>query len=367
MGEWSVGRTRKRRTDMFSRSSTIFATVTTTYDTSALATPIPNLPALPVGAFSLQFGAPQNTSNDCLVNTNDSAAWDCSMPPGMSKIQMQITMAQDNDSHLIQLFPPPATPGPLRYGMQPPTIALPQRLGEMIDLDDTALGPSYVFQMPYTKVVVLHNDSFSGGAPSKKRAIEQAFELAERDHAEREHAERDQAGYLAGPPPFPPPPAFVRHDMAALPGDTPWVCYWNHTILQGFIYITQPSAAGNASTSVTTSSTTTAPAAATAGSIPAGTSLTPYPKVVKLQERRTMDPAFTVQPYCTQMNVNADGSMTPVTPSGSLDANTVTLAEIPATVPQKIKRRSWDLLTRSHADLERRQDNGRCRCQWLAT
>ncbi|KAI9850291.1 MAG: hypothetical protein M1838_005933 [Thelocarpon superellum] len=333
-------------------AATVFATVTSTFDASPLATPPPDLPQLPTGNYSLDLSTVANSSATCQTDPNQVGAWACEMPLGMSIMEIQISPGSSNISHLVQLLGSPTPPGPPRYGMQPPTVSVPQPLGEMTDLDDKARGPSFVFQVPYTKMVILKNESFGTGPAANKRAFEEALELEER-------------GYYPLPPPGAGPPmsnspllSAIRHDVAQ-PGDQPWYCYWNDTILQGFIYVTQDSSTVNRRAAATTTAASgAAPSTtpATPNSSPSQSSLAPYPKVVKIEDRRAQDPAFTVQPYCTQMQVLEDGTVGPAPPGPNGSPTTITIAELSPTASRSRKR----------SVVEKRQSRpGLCRCQWI--
>jgi len=146
----------------------------------------------------------------------------------------------------------------------------------------------------------------------------------------------------------------------AQPGDKPWFCYWDGTLLEAFVYANTTSRAAaaaaaavavvsNSLTSPTPSPTTTplygAPygpgslgllttptptmaSSSTAQASPSVLAMWPaYPKIIKFEERRMPRKAGFGQPYCVQMAIGPDGmSATPVT-NATGGYNTVMLSE----------------------------------------
>ena len=262
------------------------------------------------------------------------------MPIGAPPMQLQITQAQGNGPHMIQLAAPPTPPGPPQFGYQLPGIDQPQALGEMIDLDDAQRGPSYVFQMPYTKLVVLDENAFIPAPPNGKRDLAAAVESHER--------------------------RLFGRELSPQVGDQPWYCYWNDTFLEGFIYLTQDSAAVIQSSNGSTSSGAAPSSTATNTAMlppPSGTPYPAYPKVVKLEEHRVADGT---PPFCQQMQVMNDGSVVPLPPNANKPTR-IPLSEThpPSSAPQ-LRRRSWHLMEH-RSRLERKQvAPGHCRCEWTA-
>ena len=181
--------------------------------------------------------------------------------------------------------------GYIRYGSQPPQLNQPANLVLMKDKDDFSRGPAYVFQQHYDKVVIVHEEDIPGGIPNSKRSLLKRWFY---DKGLENH------GSLMG-----------RQDdddwasnSIAHPVDRPWFCYWNNTILEGFIFVTQ-----DASANTTASGTLPSAAATSSGSsdFPGSrikrqnpSSPSSYPKSMKIEERRPLNPS---RPYCEQMQI----------------------------------------------------------------
>ena len=203
-------------------------------------------------------------------------------------------------------------PGITRYGAQPPELVAPVILTLMNDKNDRGKGPAYFFQQLYNKVVIVNEVDFvyTGSKRSLTRGIEASKSITERGRWAGSKFEK------------------VR------PSDRPWYCEWNDTILEGFIYANQENddavgisaplsaistaydaiASGlpafSASPLLTTS--TNDPLSATKAQWPKrqATGL-PFPKRVKLEERRTVN---SPQPYCKQMQLLDSGLLVPADP-----------------------------------------------------
>jgi hypothetical protein len=91
--------------------------------------------------------------------------------------------------------------------------------------------------------------------------------------------------------------------QTAQPGDKPWFCYWNQTMMEFFIYVNQTIADGTSTTATT--STDMRASTATAQSNTRGETVLEYPRKIKIEERR--DFAGAQAPYCQQMQVGSDG------------------------------------------------------------
>jgi len=168
----------------------------------------------------------------------------------------------------------------------------------------------------------------------------------------------------------------------AQPGEKPWFCYWNGTLLEAFIYVNQTSSAGSQSSSSSATTTSTAappsntpPAAGTySSSVPTSNVqspgsayssqsqlpnspnfLPPYPRVIKLEERRIPRGAQSISPYCVQHVVQSDGSAIPSMNSTNQPV-TIYLNE---TMPTIFSRRDF-----FEQSLYARDDGDKCGCTW---
>lgn len=340
----------------------MFVTTTSLVDAVPVTATPSDLPPLPTGSFALQLRSPSVSINSCLNNEAQSNAWQCTDETDLNfEIQPECQ---------FNLFGPDPN-APIRYGAQPPQLLGPTSMQLMNDKTGWDRGPAFFFQQAFDKVVVVRESDFS--ATSVKRSFSETGEYDEFAALE----DRDVTPY--GPP-----------DPVATPTSKPWYCFWNGTMLEGFIFVTQDSNSSNTSTSASLhasnqtpsasnpmpSLTSTGPLAAssTPGSWPKrAISLPPnlasFPKVIKIEERRNAENP--VQPYCQQMqilNTNMPGKLTD--PTGQLIRVNLTQNE-----PQLEKsmmegppgrRRRWHL--RRDGAAEKRDTSGsKCECQWLSS
>lgn len=209
-----------------------------------------------------------------------------------------------------------ATPpdGPVRYGSQPPQLNQAANLVLMNDKDDFSKGPAYVFQQQYDKVVIVHEGDIPGGIPNSKRSLlNRWFYDKGLEHHGSLIGRQEDDEWMS--------------DSIALPVDRPWYCYWNDTIIEGFIFITQ-----DASASASASGTSPSVTAMSSGSSQSSGSrfkrhslpIPSYPKSVKIEERRPLNPS---QPYCEQMQILNTYQPAPVIDPNTNRVNTVYLSE----------------------------------------
>lgn len=97
------------------------------------------------------------------------------------------------------------------YGTQPPVLTQQQVLNLVSDSQNLARGPAWFFEIPYNKLVIIPEALLS--EPSSKRDLEVRKDYPAHD--------------------------FTSRKNVAQPGDKPWFCYWNGTLLETFIYVSQ--------------------------------------------------------------------------------------------------------------------------------
>ncbi len=238
----------------------------------------------------------------------------------------------------------------VRFGPQLPQLDRPIPLQLMGDKEGMDKGPAWWFQQPYTKVVVVRGLDFNadGGLNDKRW-----FEFR---HTRKQ-----------------------RRQTIAPAASKPWFCYWNNTILEGFIYVTQNfsgqyqpvSSEYIASSGSTVDSKALAaddePASHAAYTVRKRTIIDPghlaaYSKDIKIEERRV--PNTVPAPYCVHMQVMNDGTASPIADENGNPA-TIQLIESSSTYDldvnqphaQKDKRTSlW----------ERDPSAGICECEWAS-
>jgi len=319
----------------------------TLYDASPIASS--TAASIPTGTFSLAIGLPQEGQAECLTNSSQSAAWSCDIARE-SKMLISIgTQPGSGGSRLgAYVYPADNDDDFYTYGTQVPSTSW-QPLQVVTDLDNPAAGPAYQFQAFYSKLVVASPDAF------------QPSSVGGNDNRKRE-AELD-------------PYWFIRHETIPA-GEQPWFCFWNQTLLEGFIYIKQNSSSANATntmqgsashhgasyTGTLTSSCppTSTPSPTSSGpysftpSYPdspqnGGMFSNPYPEyqyIITIEERRI--PGST-PPYCQKMQILDDGKagfLPPVITLGEDDPGYRAYANAGLRRPKRM------------------EVDGSCHCQW---
>jgi len=247
------------------------------------------------------------------------------------------------------------------YGAQPPILNQARVLKLVNDSNYPQRGPAWFFQTPYNKLVVLPEAVLSPSA-GKRSTINYG----------RDSESTSRKGI-------------------AQPGERPWFCYWNGTLLEAFIYVNQTSIAGSQSLSMSSATATATTGAynqaqsATstyASSVPtggvqsnsysSGPTADPswpqlYPKVLKIEERRVPIGDQNISPYCIQNYVNADGTYQPILNSTNQPVTIFLNETEPTTVePLTSKRTLFASLEERGGDLFERQSSSTCGCVWLA-
>ncbi|KAJ4354916.1 hypothetical protein N0V95_003381 [Ascochyta clinopodiicola] len=340
------------------------------------ATPIPTpvgFLSLPTGAFSLPLGFPQEANPDCLVQANEYSAWSCKMTFAPISITINNT-GFDSDGNMQQRASirggALAPDGVIQYGAQTPQLDL-EPLQLVLDLDYQSYGPAYHFWTRYDKIVVLRPEELTAGSALKKRQTTDDLPSRQR--------------------------------FTVQPGDYPWYCYWNQTYIEGYIYAEDNSTAASftalptvwptnspsstvpdtvtfaASTPAPTGTTSTFPTAAAeviatpssvvrrdaaADAAASSSRIPPYPRIVKIEERRLSD---SPQPYCQRMVLLDNGKIAPA-PNGNDPIVTLWLQErdpswadyFAATTATAQNKRE------AAASVGRRGDpSDSCHCQWM--
>jgi hypothetical protein len=270
------------------------------------------------------------------------------------------------------------------YGLQTPLLdTKPMEL--VLDLDYKAYGPAFHFSARYDKLVVLPPTELSFGSGLSKRQEEK-----------------------------------YRQRFQVQPSDTPWYCYWNSTYIEGYIYsddnstaasftsfptqwptptptptptpestddgavnvavaVPTSSSGSSSSTQTTTTSQTASPvnlaapapvrardSASDASSPPR---MPPYPRIVKIEERRLPD---SPQPYCQQMLMLDNGEITSA-PSPNDSPIRIWLQESDPSYEEYFAAQPSQAITfdrkskrEGTVDIQRRLDpSDACHCQWM--
>ncbi|KAI0887983.1 uncharacterized protein GGS22DRAFT_185365 [Annulohypoxylon maeteangense] len=328
------------------------------WDTQPLSTLPPDLPPLPTGTYSMFLARNNRISNTCFTDPTLAQAWSCDLTffqlsmnvkklPGQPNISDYSFGFSYNDTYSLKN-------NVFTYGVQPPDLTdLQMKL--VSDIFEVPRGPAWNFEISYNKTAIIPEPfitASSGSPPSSPTSSSNRRRMMFGGNDAK------------------------RKGVMAQPGDKPWVCHWDNTILEAFIYAgqnnsfsrpidpgptTSPPASSSdskVSAAATTSgavadaandfsgpsrapfaddlqattsvsdglpSTTTASASASTSGfdkdlpMPSGTPSMPsppYPRVVKVEERRNAG-STTVKPWCRQYQIRGDNQA----PVPALDAN----------------------------------------------
>ena len=269
----------------------------TTFDATPLSSVPTGTPELPTGNFIIPVSPPSLSQSACIQNTAQSNAWSCFISLGPGPLQMSLSPILDNPNPLsnfeMVLNYGNASLTSFTYGAQAPTFSNQQVLRLVSDVDETDRGPAWWFQMPYDKLVILKDTDLT---PQRKRDDDDSY---------------SRAGKFSGRK------GVLQTD------DIAWFCYWNGTVLEGFIYPNQTTVYGSkASASITAAGA----ASSTVSSNPSsstyskhfgstyddfGHMMPPYGKVVKIEEHRMSEGPNVIPPYCVKTEIT-DGGFQPI-------------------------------------------------------
>jgi hypothetical protein len=321
----------------------------TTLDASPITTLPSGIPALPTGTFLLPITTPSIAPDSCLENPAQSGAWSCAIPSGLP-YQMTVSGIPGSSSlsnNEITLDLGNSTLGYLPYGAQPPVLNQAQVLSLARNVPDPERGPAWFFQTLYNKVVILPEGALT--PLNTKRATNSHGDDTVLD--------------------------FVRKGVTQ-PGDRPWFCYWNGTLLEAFLYVNETSRAGARSSAHPTGAATATYSSATSSptsTVPSpGQTVDPaflpcYPKTVKLEERRLPLGSQPITPYCVQQYIAGDGSPHPYT-NGTGEPIIIYLNETEPTVTSPMLARAaifGGLEEEEGGAPSERRSVSTCGCVWL--
>lgn len=248
----------------------VTVTATPQMDYSTMTSTPTNLKSVPTGHYLVPAQL-QNSSRMCVEDSQFRHAWGCMDNP----TNFDVVVNGDHGHHSI-IFSSTGPTSTFTYGAQPPILPTPtQSLGFAIDTSDTGLGPALFFFAKFDKLVIVPESQFQSSSSVSARSFV------------------GDASFLDS----------LHRMQTAQPGDKPWFCYWNQTMMEFFIYVNQTIADGTSTTATT--STDMRASTATAQSNTRGETVLEYPRKIKIEERR--DFAGAQAPYCQQMQVGSDG------------------------------------------------------------
>jgi hypothetical protein len=323
-----------------------------TIDASPFISLPTNIPRLPTGTYQLPITTPSVAPSSCL-DSQQRSAWSCSISPLIMPYQIKVSPIGGSNilsNNEISLSMGNTSLTSMPYGAQPPTLNRPQVLNLALDKYSISRGPAWYFEtLLYDKIVVVPEGQLIAPSPGTKREAQQL---------RRDYKRGNQ-----------------RKDVPQ-PGEMPWFCYWNSTLLEAFIYVNDSSTAACAQPSSTVlpgASTTSAgsPSQATSGS---GTSFAQpapfmpcYPNIVKIEERRISSEDGNPPPYCVQQYITGDGQARPFVDAKGHTV-TIHLNETEPPIPPPLARRSPSLdgLPGYDSKLEERAATTSCGCAWMS-
>ncbi|RYP43151.1 hypothetical protein DL768_010065 [Monosporascus sp. mg162] len=292
---------------------------TFTYDSQPLETVPPDLPALVEGTYQMPLML-QRSPDVCFDDPTQTGAWNCNLLYADLSLTVTPRSGEPDVSNYSFEFSYNAERTLDRnvyaYGMQPPSTSNPLKLRLVEDSLEPDRGPAWSFWTLYNKTVIIPEEYLEADGN-----LSDAKKFNRRD-------------FIFG--------GDVHRKGVAKPGEKPWVCYWESTVLETFIYATQNnsfervnSVLPSATSSLTVQSASIRPkrtdgsegsadqgeprASTRTSSPPASSTVhyfdpppTPtenaqvYPRVVKIMERRV--PGFaSVDPWCRQFEILPNG------------------------------------------------------------
>ncbi|KAL8418711.1 hypothetical protein RB594_002066 [Gaeumannomyces avenae] len=371
------------------------------YDAVPIPVP-PGLPPLPTGSFGMPL-MPLGARDVCFRDASLAPAWTCGLAfsPAIMAMVMTISGGDNGNPYKVSMstnnsLSAGAGAGAYSYGAQAPM--LPPGTFAMQTVNDTlepSRGPAWFKMLPFNKTVFISESSFpakAGGSASSRRLLRRVA------------------------------PSFdeMKRKFSAQPGDKPWACTWPDTVLEVFIYPNQnaslfksmsssgvglpPPGGSGGGSGGGSSSAATDPASPTRGALPFGSGFPsttsggggggasrtsgtpgpsqppnpfdgefpplqpPYPRVVKLEERRIQG---SPQPVCRQLKIREDGTSIPNV-DGAGKPIEVVITEVGNTPPYRGNLAPMDsdgVVAMEEPKLFRRDNSeiSDCSCVWFAT
>ncbi|KAL7622262.1 hypothetical protein AAE478_007766 [Parahypoxylon ruwenzoriense] len=185
------------------------------WDTQPLATLPPDLPPLQEGTFAMPL-MNNRISNTCFNDSTLAQAWNCNIVFSQLSMTIMKLAGQPNVSDYSFGFLYNDTfsikNNVYSYGMQPPDLT-DLKLKLVNDLYELSRGPAWNFEVKYNKTVILPEELLTPSPAALSTAGGQRRRM------------------LFGGD-------FKRKGIAQV-GDRPWICHWDNTVLETFIYAGQ--------------------------------------------------------------------------------------------------------------------------------
>jgi hypothetical protein len=257
----------------------VTVTQTPQRDYSTMTSTPTNLMAVPTGHYLIP-ATMRNCSRMCVEGSSDMAkAWSCMNKPN----DFEVYVEGDNHEHSI-IFVDDGPTSTFTYGAQPPYLPTPtQSLAMAMDTSDPGLGPALFFYSFFNKLIILPDDTFTSSSVSKRSYVDGDSSIIE---------------------------SFLDRKQTAQPGEKPWFCWWNGTMLEFFLYVNQTTTDTSSGSTATTDSSMAASTATGSSSTKRSADAADYPRKIKIEERR--DYSGATPPYCQQMQVMDNGQVVPL-------------------------------------------------------
>ncbi|KAI1141569.1 hypothetical protein F5Y05DRAFT_373110 [Hypoxylon sp. FL0543] len=221
----------------------------TNWDTQPLSTLPPDLPPLPQGNFSMFLGRNNRISNTCFTDPTLSQAWSCDLTLFQLSMSIERLPNQPNTSDYTFgfIFNKSNTleNNVYTYGVQPPDLKdLEMRL--VSDIFELPRGPAWNFEVSYNKTAIIPEIFISPPTSTSHNRRRMLFGAAD-----------------------------AKRRGVAQPGEKPWVCHWDNTILEAFIYAGQNNSFSHPGDAGSGPMTTTPAQASTSEDVHGGAATTP--------------------------------------------------------------------------------------------
>lgn len=205
----------------FTREPSSSSTATMTFDARPIPTPT-DLVSLPLGAYSLPIMSISRSHRGCFNDTTQAQAWQCHLV--ISNLKLTITKTRKDSPGDYTASITVNTSNTMAnnfysYGEQPFLIEKPAPLDLVIDTEEPNRGPAWYHMTRFDKIVIVP---------------ENAIKMDSDPEGNRRRIRSFGAKYPIGATDF------KRKGMIP-DGHKPWICTWQGTFLEVFVYAQQNS------------------------------------------------------------------------------------------------------------------------------
>ncbi|KAF2723092.1 hypothetical protein K431DRAFT_220801 [Polychaeton citri CBS 116435] len=229
-----LGGQRHESKKLASSSAAVLTVMSTLYDASIIPTPTNLSP--PTGTYALAFNTAEHVQSECLVDEGQEAAWSCDLG-GSPAMALGVSPLNGGNGPLQARLMHASQDTTLYYGALQDYMSTSQSpFLTVTDNDDPDFGPAFYFQATYDKVVVVPDGSISG------KVVNNGNFKDKRDYS-----------------PYSIPTGWLQQqqnpaEAKPQPSSQPWLCVWNQTFIEGFIYVQKPVSSSSVPSSSSSSS-----------------------------------------------------------------------------------------------------------------